>query len=62
MSSQTKSRARSMTVATRLKLGFGAVTAITLAIGGLATYQLNELSRNLNEIATDRIPKIGQAA
>jgi methyl-accepting chemotaxis protein len=61
MSSQTSSPARRMTVATRLMLGFGAVTAIALSIGGLATYQLNGLSSDLNEIATDRIPKIGQA-
>lgn len=53
---------RSMRVATRLSLGFGALTLLGIAIALFGTLKIHALNQQLNEVANDRIVKTNQFA
>ena len=49
---------RTMKVSTRLAIGFGVATALGVGIATLGTVQMRTLSKDLNEVATDRMVKV----
>ena len=51
-----------MKISTRLALGFGAATALGMAIAVVATLEMRGLAADLTLVAKDRIPKIDRAA
>ena len=53
---------RVMKISTRLALGFGVATALGVGIAVLATLEMKGLASDLNQVATERIPKIDKAS
>ncbi|MEW6501958.1 MAG: MCP four helix bundle domain-containing protein, partial [Thermodesulfobacteriota bacterium] len=52
---------KNMKIGLKLGAGFGVVVALLLLVGGLSVYNQGSLNDSLQEIATDKWPKVALA-